>query len=43
MRLFVKHVTHINCRRCGKESFNRTKKICSNCKFPRSKKFKPKK
>lgn len=28
--------THIKCRRCGKISFHKTKKICSSCGYGNS-------
>ncbi|MEM3587061.1 MAG: 50S ribosomal protein L37e [Candidatus Jordarchaeaceae archaeon] len=31
--------THIRCRRCGKHSYNITKKYCAACGYGRSKKL----
>ncbi|MBD3194943.1 MAG: 50S ribosomal protein L37e [Candidatus Lokiarchaeota archaeon] len=35
-----KTATHTTCRRCGKHSFHRRKKVCASCGFGKSAKLK---
>jgi large subunit ribosomal protein L37e len=34
-----KRKSHITCRRCGKHSYNASKKFCSSCGFGKSKRL----
>ena len=32
-------VTHIRCRRCGKPTYHRSKRICSSCGYGKSRRL----
>lgn len=38
----AKGTTHIRCRRCGKHSYHRRKKVCAACGYGKSSKMKRK-